>query len=127
MSAIAKRIGFKRAYPVAASQVLNSNVPVLLNASGCLVGVVGNLGQSAGVLTMPVDNSAGTDGAITAEAEAGEHKFANSGDITIAHVGSTAYFASAAKLSIDDATATRAAAGVITQVDGDGVWVALGV
>lgn len=127
MGAIAKRIGRNRAYPVAADTVLKSGEPVLVNSSGYLVSVAGNSGKSAGVITLMADNSGGANGAFHAEVAAGEHKFANAGDITIAHVGAAAYFVDADTLSNNDSSGSRMTAGKIIQVDSDGVWVELGI
>lgn len=126
MGALAEREGRKRAYPVKAGAVINSNTPAVL-VSGYLTTVDVLTGLSAGVTTFEVDNSAGADGAVLAEVVAGEHKFSNAGDISAANVGQTAYFVTDSQVSISDATSTRNAAGKITQVDGNGVWVHTGV
>lgn len=128
MSAKAQRQGLKRAYGVKAGVVISGNTPAVLDA-GYLTTVAdgGGSALSAGVTTLEVDNSAGANGEVLAEVVSGDHKFANSGDITVASVGSTAYFVDDSTVSIDHATNTRNAAGKITQVDGDGVWVETGV
>lgn len=128
MSAIAERNGRKRAYPVAAGVVINPNTPYVL-VSGYLdiVTAGSGAGVSAGVSTLDVDNSAGAAGAEYAEVVAGEHKFSNAGDITVASVGSDCYFVSDAQVSIGSDTGARNKAGKITQVDADGVWVFVGV
>ncbi|SEQ24620.1 hypothetical protein SAMN03080615_00880 [Amphritea atlantica] len=127
MSAKAERVGRKRAYGVKAGVTLNANTPTVLDA-GYLTAVTDGSGAalSAGVTTFEVDNSAGSNGSIIAEVVSGEHKFTNSGDIAVTDVGATAYFVNDSTLSIDHATNTLNAAGKIIQVDGDGVWVALG-
>lgn len=126
MGAIAKRITKRRAYPVKAATVIAACEPVLL-ASGYLTPVSGGVGTCVGVAEILVDNTTGANGDIQAPVEAGEHKFANAGDVVAASVGATAYFVDASTVSIDDDTASRPAAGSITQVDADGVWVELGV
>ena len=126
MGALAEREGRKRAYPVKAGAVISSNTPTVL-VSGYLTTVDVLTGLSAGVTTFEVDNSAGADGAVLAEVVTGEHKFSNAGDIAAANVGQTAYFVTDSQVSISDATATRNAAGKITQVEGNGVWVFTGV
>ncbi|WP_051298678.1 hypothetical protein [Marinobacterium litorale] len=128
MGAIAERDGRKRGYPMKAGANLAANVPAVLD-SGYLTDVSDGSGSatSAGVTTFEADNSAGANGDVIAEVVSGEHKFANNGDITVANAGATAYFVDDSTVSSDSATSSRNAAGTITQVDGDGVWVALGV
>lgn len=126
MSALAEREGRKRDYPVKAGAVIAPNTPVVL-VSGYLTTVDVLTGIPAGVTTFEVDNSLGADGAVRAEVVTGEHKFSNAGDITVANVGQTAYFVTDGQVSISDDTATRNAAGKITQVDVNGVWVSVGV
>lgn len=129
MGARAERDGRKRAYPMKAAITLPPNTAAVLDANGRLTTVAdgGATATSAGVTTLGADNSAGANDAIRGEVVAGAHKLVNSGDITIAHVGDTAYFVDADTVSISHATNTRAAAGAIIQVDDDGVWVKLGV
>ncbi|MBU2967064.1 hypothetical protein Q4508_12560 [Amphritea sp. 2_MG-2023] len=127
MTAIAERLGRKRAYGVKTGVTLNANTPAVL-VSGYLTSVTDGAGAgiSAGVTTFEVDNSAGANGTILAEVVAGEHKFANSGDIAVTDVGATAYFVDDAIVSASHDTNSRNPAGKIIQVDGDGVWVNLG-
>lgn len=121
MSAIASRISGRRSFPVAASTSIKSLAPALLNA-GYLVPVSVNAGTYVGVTEWPITND-GAAGALYAEINASEWKYKNVGDITVANVGSAAYFSNESTVSISDATATRPDAGKITQVDSDGVWV----
>nr|WP_067289880.1 hypothetical protein [Marinobacterium profundum] len=127
MGAIAERLGRKRAYPVKAATVLSQNEPALL-ASGYLTPVSGGTGTSVGVTTLGADNSTGANGDVRAEVVTGEHKFVNNAaDITVSMVGATAYWVDASTVSSSDDTASRPAAGKITQVDSDGVWIDIGV
>lgn len=128
MGAIAERDGRKRGYPMKAGANLAANVPAVLDA-GYLTAVTDGSGSatSAGVTTFEVDNSTGVSGELMGEVVVGEHKFANNGDITVANVGATSYFVDDSTVSSDSNTSARNAAGTITQVDGDGVWIALGV
>lgn len=123
---IAKRIGVKRAYPVAASTSLHVNKIAVL-AAGLAIPLAAATGTelSAGVVTFAVNNP-GAAGAVRVEVEAGEHKFASS-DIVAADVGATAYFVDDRTVSKSHDTNSRPIAGKITQVDDDGVWVELGV
>jgi hypothetical protein len=123
---IAKRMGVKRAYPVAAATSLHVNAIAVL-AAGLAVGLDAATGteKCAGVVTFPTSNP-GSAGAVQVEVEAGEHKFATS-DIVAADVGATAYFVDDHTVSNSHDTNSRPAAGKIIQVDDDGVWVELGV
>lgn len=123
MGVIAHRTGRKRAYPLAAGVYLPSGEPALL-ANGYLTTVAGATGTCVGVATRHADNSSGAQGERSAEVSADEHKFQNAGDITLTHVGATAYLVDASTLSIDSNSSARPAAGTIVQVDSDGVWLA---
>ena len=121
----ATRSGGKRKYPVKAATKLAGNTAILLVA-GLAVPVSLTAGLSAGVATFEVDNTNGSDGAAFVEVVSGEHKLLNSGDITRADVGNPAFFVNAKSVARVN-TGGRPAAGKITQVDDDGVWVLLGV
>lgn len=125
MSNKAKRLGNLRGYPVKAAIALAMSEPLVLDA-GYGTNVLG-AGTCVGLTTMAVDNSAGANGELWVEVQVGEHKFVNSGDITVADVGEPAYLVDGDSVSIDSATDTRSLAGTITQVDADGVWVKVGV
>ncbi|PHS48761.1 MAG: hypothetical protein COB05_04425 [Marinobacter sp.] len=128
MGAIAERDGRKRGYPMKAGVVLAAGVPAVLD-DGYLTTVTDGAGSalSAGVLTLGEDNRVGASGDIVAEVVAGEHKFANAGDITVATVGNVAYFVDESTVSSSSDTGSRNAAGKVTQIDNDGVWVMLGL
>ncbi|MEE2025034.1 hypothetical protein [Alkalimonas mucilaginosa] len=123
---IAKRIGVKRAYPVAAATSLHVNTIAVL-AAGLAIPLAQAAGTelSAGVVTFAVNNP-GAAGAVRVEVEAGEHKFTTT-DIVAADVGATAYFVDDRTVSKSHDTNSRPIAGKIIQVDDDGVWVELGV
>lgn len=72
------------------------------------------------------DNIAGADGAIRARIRTGIFRWANSsaGDlIAAADIGATAYVVDDQTVAKTSATNTRPAAGVIFDVDADGVWI----
>ena len=124
----AKRTGTRRDYPVKGGQRIAGNAVVML-AAGLAVGFASAAATDicAGVSNLGVDNTTGFDGESRIGVEVGDHKFLNSGDIDNAKVGEQAFFVDEQTLSLDSATNTRPKAGVITQVDDDGVWVWLGV
>lgn len=83
------------------------------------------LGGTYGAQSEVVDNTDGTNGALSCKVRAGVFKFVNGGDITQAHVGTNAYI-------LDDQTVVkdgteRSLAGEIMQLDADGVWIAVGM
>lgn len=125
MSNKSKRAGDLRAYPVKAAIALALAEPLVLDA-GYGTNVLG-AGTCVGLTTMPADNSTGANGELWVEVQVGEHKFVNSGDITVADVAGTAYLVDGNSVSIDSDTDSRSIAGTITQVDADGVWVHVGV
>lgn len=124
----AKRYGTKRAHGLKANQAIAANLPVFL-ASGLAVGFAAATPASlyVGTATLGADATDQPDGSVFIEVDSAETKFTNAGDITIADVGSDAFFSAANNVSADSATNTRVPAGKIIQVDEDGVWVSTGV
>ncbi|EJG1710627.1 hypothetical protein CDB79_RS18775 [Vibrio parahaemolyticus] len=123
-SVFARRSGLKGAYPLAAAAVVVACSPVFLTA-GLAVPFASADGTSkfAGIATFNADNSAGADGELKVEVEKQQIALLNSGDIDDSHVGTTVYFSTENSVSIDAATASRPTAGVVSEVDGDLVWV----
>lgn len=124
----AKRTGTRRDYPIKGGQYIGGNAVVML-AAGLAIGFASAAPADicAGVSNLGVDNTTGFDGETRIGVEVGEHKFLNSGDIDNADVGSDAFFVDEGSLSISSNTNARPKAGVITQVESDGVWVWLGI
>nr|WP_086937488.1 hypothetical protein [Thaumasiovibrio occultus] len=124
----AKRVGTKRAYGMKGNAVIVPNAAVFLAAGLAVAHAAATPADTfVGVATLGADATGQADGVERIEVDTTEIKFANAGDVTAAHIGATAYFASASTLSADSATNTRTPAGVITQVDDDGVWTKTGV
>lgn len=72
------------------------------------------------------DNSAGADGAIRVRIRAGIFRFDNSAAadaIAVSDIGGTAYIVDDHTVAKTNGTNTRSAAGIIFDVDADGVWV----
>lgn len=108
--------------PVAADTVIFAGALVCLNAAGNAVPGAEATGLTAdGRADSHADNAGGGIGDQVVEVRKGTFRWANAGNITRANIGDTAY--------IDDdqtvtATSTdRSAAGVIVDVDDEGVWV----
>ncbi|HIF5850973.1 TPA: hypothetical protein ACX3E9_000245 [Vibrio parahaemolyticus] len=123
-SVFARRSGLKGAYPLAAAAVVAACSPVFLTA-GLAVPFASADGTSkfAGIATFNADNSTGADGELKVEVEKQQIALLNSGDIDDSHVGTTVYFSAENSVSIDDSAASRPTAGVVSEVDGDLVWV----
>jgi hypothetical protein len=77
-----------------------------------------------------VDNTAGSNGAISVRVRSGIFKFANSasGDlIAQSDAGVNCYIVDDQTVAKTDGTGTRSVAGKIVAVDADGVWVKFGL
>ncbi len=111
-------------HPVAAGKVIYAGSLVALSATGyatpaaTATGLKG-LGRAEG----HVDNSEGADGDALVTVARGCFAFANSGDITRAHIGSSAYAVDDQTVAATDGTGTRSAVGTIRDLDAAGVWV----
>ncbi len=80
-----------------------------------------------GVVQRFADNTGGDAGDVRGKAKPGVFRFVNDGDaIVAADKGSVCYIVDDQTVDIDDGGATRSKAGVIVDVDADGVWVAVG-
>lgn len=114
-------------FPVAAATKLFAGSLVCINSSGFLTkGAVSTTLKAVGVCQNVADNTAGANGAIQGKVRRGCHRFANStaGDlITLADVGASCYIVDDQTVAKTNGTSTRSVAGVIRDVDSDGVWV----
>ncbi len=121
--------GEDRQGQVAATTTIFAGALVMRNATGYLVegqtatGLVG-----VGRAEEQVDNSAGADGAVTCGYRPGIYRFANSAaadEVTFADIGSLAYVVDDQTVAKTDGTSTRSPAGIVDDVDANGVWVRL--
>ncbi len=117
--------------PVKAASAIFAGALVVLDASGWAVKASTATGLTVrGVATRPADNAGGGNGAINVESERGTFRFANSAStdaITRAEIGDTAYIVDDQTVAKTDGSGTRSAAGVIVDVDAQGVWVRVGI
>jgi len=122
-----RRDGVQYSDPVAASTKVFAGALVCINASGFAVpGSTSATLKARGVAQEYVDNSAGAAGDLRVETRRGVFPFANSAsadEITRADIGATAYIVDDQTVAKTSATNTRSVAGVIRDVDSDGVWV----
>lgn len=113
--------------PVAASTRIFAGSLMCLNAAGDAVpGSVSTTLKARGVAQEQVDNLSGAAGAARIESLRGVFAFANSaaGDqITRADIGANAYIVDDQTVAKTNGTNTRSVAGVIRDVDSDGVWI----
>ncbi len=133
MTALAKDRNTKRrdakvfSDPVAATTKIYAGSLVCINASGYAVpGSTSTTLKARGVAQEQVDNSAGAAGDKRVETSRGCFPFANSSagdEVTRADIGGTAYIVDDQTVAKTNGTNTRSAAGVIRDVDSDGVWV----
>lgn len=125
--ATANRSGKQLSLPVAAATKIFAGSIVAVNASGYATkGAVSTTLKAAGVAREQADNTAGANGDIRVAVERGTFQFANStaGDlIALADIGSTCYIVDDQTVAKTNGTSTRSAAGVIRDVDANGVWV----
>ncbi len=120
-------LGDKRQGNVAAAMLIYTGALLMRNAAGDLVkGSTATALVGVGRAEELVDNSAGAAGDLTVDYRAGIFRFANSaaGDlITVADIGKVAWCVDDQTVAKTDGTATRSRAGVIHDVDAQGVWV----
>lgn len=121
--------GGTRHGPLAASVKAYAGALLMRNAAGYLVagqtatGLVG-VGRSEA----QVDNGSGSAGDLSVAYRPGCFRFANSAaadEVTIADIGELAYAVDDQTVAKTDGTASRSPAGVIEDVDAQGVWIRL--
>lgn len=117
-----KRDGIDFAYPVAASKKIWSGALVVLDTSGnAEPGTTATGKKAVGRADELADNSSGAAAAINALVRAGVFRWANGDTITKAHIGDTAYVVD--DQTVSKASAGKSSAGIIIDVDSEGVWV----
>lgn len=118
------------ARPVAASTLLECGKMAAIDAAGRFVEGDDNRAlKIVGRFPTNYDNSAGAAGAISAECEQGVFAWKNSGttdEITAAHIGQPCYAEDDETVALTDG-GDRPFAGIIVDVDADGVWVMQGL
>lgn len=112
---------------VAASQLIYAGAIVCRNASGHLVeGVTGLNLTGVGRAEERVDNSTGAAGAKTLRYSTGVFRYANStstDEITVADIGKACFVVDDQTVAKTNGSSTRSKAGVVDNVDAQGVWV----
>ncbi|WP_435609907.1 hypothetical protein [Pseudomonas knackmussii] len=122
-----RRDGVQFSDPVAADTLIFAGALVCLDASGNAVpGATSTTLKARGVAQEQVDNTGGAAGDLSVESRRGVFQFANStstDQITRADIGSECYIVDDQTVAKTSATNTRSVAGVIRDVDSNGVWV----
>lgn len=112
---------------VAAATTLFAGALVMRNAAGYLVeGQTATGLVAVGRAEERVDNSTGANGDLAAKFRPGIFQFANSAgadEITIAEIGDVAYAVDDQTVAATDGSSSRSPAGIIVDVDAQGVWV----
>ncbi len=123
----AMRKNLEFTFPLAASTKLWAGSIACLNASGFLTkGAVATTLKAVGIVQETVDNTAGANGAVSGKVRRGCFKFGNSsaGDlIAVADYGAQCFIVDDQTVAKTNGSSTRSVAGIIRQVDADGVWV----
>jgi hypothetical protein len=115
--------------PVEASTTLYNGGIVCCNPAGNAVpGSVSNNLKAMGIAEETVDNSKGAAGDQLVKIRRGGahalHSLSGADEITKADVGRTCYVVDDQTVAKTDGGGSRSAAGIVRQVDNDGVWVA---
>jgi hypothetical protein len=123
-----RRDGVQYEFPVAANTTLYAGGIACVNASNYATpGATATTLKSVGVVEETVTNGA-VAGAVRVKVRRGVYRFANSaaGDaIALADVGADCYIVDDQTVAKTTGSATRSVAGVVRDVDADGVWVEL--
>lgn len=113
--------------PVAAAVRIFAGALVCSDANGYATpGAAATTLRGVGRARSTVDNSTGLAGALSVEVEQGIFKFANSADadeVTIAQRGAVCFIVDDATVAKTDGSSTRSPAGLVVDVETDGVWV----
>lgn len=123
-----KRPGNQASFPMAAAALIYGGTIACLNASGLAVrGSTSTTLKAVGVAEATFDNSAGAASALNVNVERdGIYRFNNSaaGDqITLADVGNDCFIVDDNTVAKTNGTSTRSVAGVVRDVDAQGVWI----
>ena len=118
--------GAQRVGLLGASQTIFVGAMLMRNASGHLIEAATATGSHGVGVAVKAATSGGTAGAVTVEYEEGVFRFANSASadaITIAHIGRVCWVVDDDTVALTNGSNTRSRAGVIVDVDAQGVWV----
>jgi hypothetical protein len=122
-----QRDGNRLSRPVAANVRCFAGTIACVDANGRFTpGATATTLRARGVFIAEANNTGGAAGAISAEAERGTFRFDNSaaGDaIAAADIGTTCFIVDDQTVAKTNGSSTRSAAGIVIDVDAQGVWV----
>lgn len=122
-----ERLPAVREFPVKANAVIFAGALVAIDATNMAVPAATSTTLTVvGRAEARADNAGGADAAIRVRVMAGVHQFGNSsaGDaIAIKDIGKTCYAVDDQTVALTNGANTRSAAGVVFDVDAQGVWV----
>lgn len=112
-------------FPVAAGAVCYAGGIAVLNGTWVQPGTTATGHRAVGVFEARADNTGGAAGAIRARVRRGCFRFKNSAadEITLADVGNNCFIVDDETVARTNGSNTRSIAGVIRDVDAQGVWV----
>jgi hypothetical protein len=109
-------------YGVAAATTIFAGSLICINAAGFAVpGSVSATLKAVGRAEETVDNSSGSDADVNVPARKGTFKFANAGDITLAHLETDVYIND--DQTVSSVSTSKSVAGKCVDIESDGVWV----
>ena len=117
------------AFPVAASAVGFAGSIVMLDGGYAKPGATAVGKVVVGRAEADFDNTGGSAGALSVEVRRGIFKFTNhaTDPVVAAGLGADCYIADDQTVAATSGTNTRSRAGIVTAIDTDGVWVAMGI
>ncbi|MDR5857947.1 hypothetical protein FZZ93_02440 [Halomonas eurihalina] len=122
------RAGHRRGHPAAAGVLCLAGTIAVMNASGYAEPASTTTDLiTLGVFSAELDNAAGGDGDQVAEIERGFFQFANDDSDPVARtqIGTPCYLVDNQTVAATDGSGTRSPAGIVDDVDDQGVWVLL--
>jgi len=118
------RSGSSLSLNVAAGTTIYAGAMVAVDASGNATnaGDVANL-KVVGRAESTVDNSSGTNGQLTISVAVGIFRWANEANVSDANIGDVCYVVDNQTVSVTNSGSQSIIAGIVTDVDVNGVWV----
>lgn len=126
---VPRRAGDQFGDPVAAATHIYAGAMYALDSSGNAIPASGTSGAARAVAVATADNSAGAAGDINVTGERGVFLMNNSASTDLlarADIGATCYIADDNTVAKTNNSGARKAAGVVVDVDANGVWVRVG-
>lgn len=122
-----RRDGHDFEFPVSAATLIYGGAIVAIDGDGFAVpGATATTLKVVGIARDRADNSGGADGDIRVKVERGVFRFANSAStdlIARTEIGSNCYLVDDQTVAKTNGSSTRSVAGVVRDVDAQGVWV----